>query len=197
MATDPKAGGAGTVTTAEKGGADKAGASGAPVAAASPAAVDASKGGIFARRGMWRAGIYWAAGFTPLTEDLVAKLEAAQERHDEDGPIWSDRLTADPNFSIVQSDPKGSTMIDGEGQPIDAHTIVLAKRGMWRGGKLWAAGANALDEEQAAALAAKPADGGPSPLDLVKADTGNFTVVQPTAAAKSAKAAKAPPPAAA
>lgn len=168
------AGGGSGQTDAEKSEADriaadrqKAGADGqknppegSPAPATSPLV-------IFAKRAMWRAGRAWTAGRNELTADEVLGLgrDKLQLVHD------------DPNFTIAQPGQGSVVMADLEGQPVDAHVIVMAKRAMWRGGRSWNAGATPLDEEQAAELGDK--------LDQVKADP-NFTVIERQATAPAA-----------
>jgi hypothetical protein len=132
--------------------AEKGDVVGAPADAASPAAV------VFARRAMWRAGRHWQAGRNELTADQLAEIGEAKMK----------AVLADPNFSTAATIGAAAVALDPQGRPIDAHTVVTARRAMWRGGVRWNAGANPLTADQVEALGDK--------LELVRADTGNFAV---------------------
>lgn len=115
---------------------------------------------IFAQRAMFRAGRQWQAGRNELTDEQCRELGEAKIK----------AVLADPNFTVAASTDDGAIILTSEGRPIDAHTVVTAQRSMFRGGRKWNAGANPLTAKEVADLGDK--------LDLVKADTGNFVVLQ-------------------
>lgn len=132
------------------------------------APLDVSKGvTILARRAMYRAGRKWEAGAT----DLSAK---------DAGELGGEKLAAiarDPNFTLAAIGTKAVTMVGiaVAKTPVDAHTLVTARRTMYRAGRKWQAGANPLTAKEVEEL-------GPAKIAALKADP-NFTVVQNTAAA--------------
>lgn len=119
---------------------------------------------VFAKRAMFRAGRAWNEGSNELTDKEAREL----------GEEKLKLIAADPNFSLGAAGGHMVAVGNLAGKPVTAHTVVLAKRAMFRGGRAWNEGANPLDEEQVAELGDK--------LDQVKADP-NFTVIQPKAAA--------------
>lgn len=143
------------------------------------APIDISKGlTVLAARAMWRAGRKWAEGATELTPEQAAEI----------GEKKLQLLAADPNFTLAAAGTKAVTFVNAatDGAPIDAHTVVFARRAMWRGGRQWAAGATALSPDQVKELGDK--------LDAIRADTANFTVTQNgKAEAAGKKAAPAAP----
>lgn len=127
---------------------------------------------VFAKRAMWRAGRSWNAGSNPLTLDQVKAL----------GEKGMTALTADPNFSLVGDGMGGAILATSVEDRIVAHTVVMAKRAMWRGGRSWNAGATPFDEEQAATVLT------PAVVMALQADP-NFSVVGAAAKAEAAPTA--------
>ncbi len=125
---------------------------------------------VHAMRGMWRAGRAWNAGRNELTQEQFALL----------GDTQREALENDPNFTLAIAGGEEVTVIGGDAQAIDAHTVVMATRGMYRAGRKWAAGANPLTADQVAELGDK--------LVLVRTDP-NFTVIAGAPASAPDKAA--------
>lgn len=150
---------------------------------AAPAPIDTSAGlTVLARRAMFRAGRQWPAGATDLT---AAQADAL-------GQAKLQQLAGDPgkNFTLAAIGTRAVTVTGGTpgAAPVEAHTIVHAKRTMWRAGRQWQAGVTALSADDVAKL-------GAAKVAALKADP-NFTVTQNVAAAaKQEKAEEALSPA--
>jgi hypothetical protein len=148
---------------------------GAPEAAAAAerTADDGKSVVVVARRAMWRAGRKWNAGETTLT---------ARDMHE----LGEDKMAvvaADPNFVIAQARPKSVAVMTADGKGINAHSIVVARRSMWRAGRLWNEGVTALTASQVREL-------GTDKIAVLNADP-NFTVTQNIVAAESQEEAEA------
>lgn len=129
---------------------------------------------IVAKRPMARAGRRWAAGETPLTAAELGEL----------GDDKMKAIAADPNFTIVQANARSVRATVGEEtKTITAHTVVVAKRPMWRVGRHWAEGVTPLKAAEVVEL-------GPEKIATLKADP-NFTVTQNETAAEAQAEAEA------
>lgn len=134
-----------------------------PKPAEKAAPIDTSKGlTVLAARTMYRAGCKWSEGATDLTAEQATEL--GQEK--------LQALAADTNFALAAIGTKAVTIVGAEpdSEPVNAHTVVFGKKGMWRGGRFWNAGATPLSVDQVEELGKK--------LDAVRSDTTNFTVTQ-------------------
>jgi hypothetical protein len=143
----------------------------APTSAKAAPAFDASQGfTLYAKRPMFRAGTKWPAGAT----EVDAKQAAALAKPIAEGSKVTglQQLLGDPNFSLAAVGTRLVTLAGvGVGEaPIDAHTVVAAKKTMFRVGRQWLAGVTALDAGQVKEL-------GPQKIARLKADP-NFTVTQ-------------------
>ena len=149
------------------------------MADAKPAAapIDTSKGfTVLAQRAMYRAGRKWNAGANDVSAEDAAKLG----EKDEHGKTGIAALAADRNFTLAVHGTKAVTIVGGgSAAAVNAHTLVMAQKPMYRAGRKWGAGANPLSAEEVEQLGEKG-------MAALKADR-NFTVVQNATAAKAAE----------